>query len=71
MNPRPKIHHLGLYILILVIFISPSSGPPGRRTERLSCKKIRPSDYRPFGQAILLIVTLVLHAGKENRMSAG
>ena len=70
MNPRPKIHHLGLYILILAIQVSPSRDPPGGRPERLSCIKIRPSDYRPFGRAILLIVTLILPAGKKDRMSA-
>jgi hypothetical protein len=70
LNPRPKIHHLGLYILILVIKNSPPRDPPGGRPERLSCKRFRPSDYRPFGQAILLIVTLILLAGKKDRMSA-
>jgi len=70
LNPRPKIHPLGLYILILVIFGSPFRDPPGGRSVRLSCKKIRLSYYRPFGQAILLIDILALPAGKKDRMLA-
>jgi len=70
LNPRPKIHHLGLYILIPAIEDSLSRYPPGGRPEKLSCKRFRPSGYRPFGQAILLIVTLIFLAGKKDRMSA-
>jgi hypothetical protein len=70
LNPRPKIHHLGLYILILVTESSPFRDPPGGRPERLSCKKFRCPDYRPVGPTILLIVTLIHLAGKMDRMSA-
>jgi hypothetical protein len=70
LNPRPKIHHLGLYILILATENSLSRDPPGGRPEKLACNVFRPLDYRPFGQAILLIVTLILLAGKKDRMSA-
>ena len=70
MNPRPKIHHLGLYIHILATEDSLSRDPPGGRPEKLSCKVFRPPDYRPFVRAILLIVTLIPLAGKKDRMSA-
>jgi hypothetical protein len=37
-NPRPKILHTGIYMLILILSVRPFENPSGGMLKRLSCE---------------------------------